>query len=236
MSFPKTKDKNNASKTQDYWQSKTKMSEKPHFIPFVDERDGLGRLLPLDPPKSSEHLLKKDNLSSHPMLKTHKKNFAETDEHRYQYSSASRLTSFRMALQKSLSRNKMNRSRETFFGESDLPSNFEETPLCSPKHPNDSKGGYPKVLYKRMPNYSFSKSIKKTVIDETIEKCRNKNLDFIDVSRAHDLLHRRPSYVPEYSKMARPKNSKDNNRDISHGYLMKILNFQDKENIARGFI
>lgn len=236
MNVQKTKNRNILSLTQESWQASAKRVSKTQFIPFINERDGLGRLLPIESSKSPQLMPRKQDSEAHPMLRSYKRKFFEAEESQRKQASAPKLTCLKVSLQNYLSRNQNNRSRDAFFDDTDVMSKLGETALLSPKPVQILNDGSVKVLYKRMPNYSFSKSVKKTVIEETIEKCRNKDLDFIDVSRAHDLLHRRLSYVPEYSKMSRPKNTQDHKRDLSHGYLMKILTFQDKENIARHLI
>ena len=232
MSLSKTTNQSFLSRTQEHWRDSAQNKLKTQFIPFVNERDGVGRLLPIQSLNAAAPQKRRQDSEVYLAMHSIKNKFFEVEGSHRKHSSAPKLTRLKASLQNYLTRDH-HQARDVFFDETENANRLGETTLLSSRKAKYTNNVSANAIYKKMPNYSFSKSVKKTVIDEAIAKYRNKDLDFIDVSRAHDRLNRRSSYIPEYSKMARPKNADDSKREISHGYLMKILHFQDKENFAR---
>jgi len=207
------------------------------FIPFVQERDGLGRLLPPNHLTDSKSFTKNQlTISEAPKRK------AKPKEN--QKPAKTRPISFNLKNQKAwpeaskpIQQENSLAKKYMFFETSDTNQKPIDTsdakPLFKSMHQTQAtKRSKPDTCqsgHRRIPNYSFSKSIKKTIIEETIEKSKKNDREFIDVSKAHFVIKRRNNYVPDYSKMAKSLNPDVPKKSLNHAYLMKILNFSEVE-------
>jgi hypothetical protein len=215
----------------------SKPKTKRGFVPFINERDGIGRLLPLRDLSVSKSFIKNQ-------LTSPKKRKKRTNEKENQKPITVRPTSFSIKNHKAvfelnamlLKENSLARKYMFFeMGENNQRPKKETKARGMFKSMQQTLGKNERELAasntrnRRIPNYSFSKSIKKTIIEETIEKSKKNDREFIDVSKAHFAIKRRNNYVPDYSKMAKSMNPDLPKKSLNHGYLMKILNFSEIE-------
>jgi hypothetical protein len=56
-----------------------------------------------------------------------------------------------------------------------------------------------------------------------VDKYANKDMDFLEVSAAHEILKKKRSFLPDYSRTTKDNSPSFTNSNISHGYLMKII-------------
>jgi hypothetical protein len=220
---------------KDSIQSERGSFDRGKFIAFVNERDGVGRLLPITSFKSHRPMLSNHNTQENPLVMEHQRGIFENQNHKRSVSHNQKCLNLKDLLLKVVSKDKLKPKKCIFFtnpkhAKTELENKYEkqiDEKLDSVRSTNAQS------VYKRVPEYSFSKSVKKTIFQEGIEKYRNKDFDFLEVSKAQNLLQRRGSYLPDYSRMLKASHLNEVKPSLSHGYLMKVLNSQDKENLNR---
>ena len=192
------------------------------FVPFANERDGLNRLLPklakykenLSPPVSVPRTSLTDNYISYKsnkleqnkqLLKKRKK--SENQPILNQFIGIVK-SKFEMVVK--------------------IPEKFEFSEAVNKKKNGETSSSIlqpdvSKVIFRNSPNFSFSKTLQKTIIEKTIEESRKHDYGVIDVNRAKDFLLKKNAYIPNYSKSSNSRINVSKNKTDHHEYLMKLL-------------
>jgi hypothetical protein len=228
-------DSSSAIYSKKSWYCSKKSTDKAIFAPFVNERDGAGRLLPIFTLKNKPGRIKESKFAQMTALASHSKEKKSTIVKQRGMSFHAKYPDLKKYLKTFVTIGNCKLTKNKFFDELSLhenPTNTRTSNLANELNQSNA-GSFIQSKQKRIPNYSFSKSKKKTIIEETIEKSKNNDLEYIDVSKAHEVLNKHHTYIPDYSKIGKSGNTDNLRVNINHGYLMKILNSHERENQAR---
>jgi hypothetical protein len=217
------------------WRSSRDLTNRNQFIPFVNERDGLGRLLPVCPksiPVEPLDLLVSTKIPANPKKE---KDLFEKHDHKRSNSYTAKSVDMKGFLIRCISSDKKTSYKKEFFYDPSL--NQQTNKVITSRVTEDVSGAgrssFVQSVHRRIQTYSFSKSVKKTIMDETIEKSKKQDFDYIDITRAHNSIHKKNSYLPDYSRTGKSLLPSQMKANLNHAYLMKILNHHDKERLNR---
>ena len=195
-----------------------KQSKADIFVPFSNERDKLNRLIPILQKSKSQ-------ANSYPVSKTYKSDY---------YTS---YKSNQMEINQKLLKQGKKCTHPSilfdFIQDVTVPEVTKFEPFVSivvpipqrmqTKQVKEEDINAAKLIFRTNPNFSFSKTVQKTVIEQTIEEGKKHDYDYIDFNHAKDFVLKKNTYIPNYSKATHSRMRVNKTKCDNHEYLMKLL-------------
>lgn len=207
-----------------------KDSQKDIFVPFTNERDGMNRLLAIIPKnkeEKNENVVPEKGNQSNAYI-TYKSNKLEINQkmiiQELKKNHPSFFTNF--LEDQNIQKNLQN------FKTKEFESLISPKPfVVSPPRVEFDPKNVENLIFRNKPNFSFSKTIQKTIIEKTIEEGKKHDYCPIDAGRALEFLLKKGNYIPNYAKECNFREKTNKAKSDNHEYLMKLLS-QNEDNIT----
>lgn len=197
------------------------------FVPFANERDGLNRLLP-KLAKCKENQIPTVYVPGTGLTDNYISYKSNKLEQNKQLLKKRKKSANQPILKQFIGIVKSNPEMVV-----KIPEKFEFSVAVNKKQNGETSqsiglSDVSKLIFRNSPNFSFSKTLQKTIIETTIEESRKHDYGFIDANRAKDFLLKKNAYIPNYSKASNSRINVCKNKIDHHEYLMKLLSPNDE--------